>query len=223
MHVISLAPLAPEVHAEAVQQVYRATPGYWAMYNLAGSPAGQAQRDLEAAVDTPGRHMMGIVRHVQPAEDGAFSADEADEADAVDAVDEANTKPETTPDTTPDIIAQADTEQAEADLELVGIVDFRLYWPAPDMAYIGMIMVAEPFQREGIGSQAWGLMRPWLVETAKVKKVRLGIEQFNFAALHFFQALGFVLTGETHRIEVGSKWVRLLYMEFELVPDETAD
>jgi RimJ/RimL family protein N-acetyltransferase len=211
MHVISLAPLAPEVHAEAVQQVYRATPGYWAMYNLAGSPAGQAQRDLDAAVDTPGRHMMGIVRHVQPAEDAPSSADEADEA---------NTKPETMPETTPDTIAQADTGQAEADLELVGIVDFRLYWPAADVAYIGMIMVAEPFQREGIGSQAWGLLRPWLVETAKVKKVRLGIEQFNFAALHFFQALGFVLTGETHRIEVGSKWVRLLYMEFELAPDE---
>lgn len=194
MHVISLAPLSPELHAEAVQQVYRATPGYWAMYNLSGSPAGQARRDLETAIETPGRHMMGIVRHVDST---ASSPDE----------------PAGSEQTPP---AQAGEPRQEPDLELVGIVDFRLYWPAADLAYIGMIMVAEPFQREGIASQAWELLHPWLATTAKVQKARLGIEQFNIPALHFFQSLGFALTGETNRIEVGSKWVRLLYMEQEL-------
>lgn len=196
MHVISLAPLAPAVHADALQQVYRATPGYWEMYNLPGSPQGQARRDLDAAEETAGRHMLGIVRHVTP-----------------------ESTPASTGESTPDPDADADVNP---ELELVGVVDFRLYWPAAEVAYIGLVMVAEPFQREGIGAQAWGLLQPWLMQTAKVQKARLGVEQFNVNALHFFQALGFTLTGETNRIEVGSKWVRLLYMERELAPEDGA-
>lgn len=196
MHVISLAPLTPQDHADALQQVYRATPAYWEMYNLPGSPGGQARRDLEAAESTTGRHMLGIVRHV------------AGQAPAT----------ATDPDVETGGTANASTD-AGTELELVGVVDFRLYWPGAEMVYIGMVMVAAPFQREGIGRQSWELLRPWLVETAKVKTARLGVEQFNHTALHFFQALGFALTGETNRVEVGSKWVRLLYMEQSLVDE----
>src|SRR5690606_22747539 len=62
--IISLLPLSAEYHTEALQQVYRATPRYWQMYHLPGSPEGQAARDLEAAQETPGRHLMGIVRRL---------------------------------------------------------------------------------------------------------------------------------------------------------------
>ncbi|MEX1019193.1 MAG: GNAT family N-acetyltransferase [Litorilinea sp.] len=203
MHIISLAPLTPATHADALQQVYRATPQYWAMYNLPASPGGQARRDLEAAETTAGRHMLGIVRHVPSTEIHAEAAD-ADGAEAA---------PDTSTETATDTKTETD---AGPELELVGAVDLRLYWPGADQAYIGMVMVAEPFQREGIGTQAWTLLRPWLAETAKVKTARLGVEQFNPTALHFFQSLGFALTGETNRIEVGSKWVRLLYMELAL-------
>ncbi|OUC07991.1 hypothetical protein RY27_11650 [Litorilinea aerophila] len=76
-----------------------------------------------------------------------------------------------------------------------------------------MIMVAEPYQRQGIGTQAWLLLRPWLVETAHMSRARVGVAQFNIPALKFFQSLGFTLTGESNRIRSGTKWVRLLYME----------
>lgn len=177
-HVISLLPLAAEHHTEALQQVYRATPVYWQMYHLPAAPAGQAAHDLAAAQETPGRHLLGIVRRLV-ADDPA------------------------------------------AGVEMVGVVDLRLHWPAPDIAYIGMIMVAEPYQRQGIGSEAWRLVRPWLARSAQMKTARLGVEQFNPGALRFFQQIGFALTGRTDRVRSGQRWVRLLYMEQSLVELQT--
>jgi RimJ/RimL family protein N-acetyltransferase len=175
--IISLLPLNATDHAEALQEVYRATPGYWQMYHLASSPTGQAQRDLEAAASTPGRSMMGIVRRI-------------------DANDDAN--------------------DAAGGVEMVGVVDFRMHWPDPDVVYVGMIMVAEPYQRQGIGRAAWRLLAPWLAQSAQMRSARAGIEQFNPNALRFLQALGFSLTGESSRMQSGKRWVRLLYMEYDL-------
>lgn len=171
---ISLVPLTQADHTEALQQVYRTTPSYWQMYNLASSPTGQAARDLEAAASTPGRTLLGIVRRLDP-------------------------------------------DDATAGVEMVGVIDFRLHWPNDDVVYIGMVMVAEPYQRQGIGSAAWHLLAPWLAQSAQVKSARLGIEQFNPDAMRFFQSLGFALTGEANRIQSGQKWVRLLYMERDLI------
>src|SRR5436305_1068664 len=109
---ISLLPLSLEYHLAALQQVYRATPGYWQLYQLPGPPADQAECDLRAAAATPGRTMLGIVRRLVEADPSAGA-------------------------------------------ELIGIVDFRLDWPAPAVVYVGMVMVAEPYQRQGIGRQAW--------------------------------------------------------------------
>ncbi len=177
-HVISLLPLSADYHADALQQVYRATPGYWQMYHLPGSPAGQAARDLEAAQTTPGRHLLGIVRRL---------------------VD----------------------DDSAAGVEMVGVMDFRLHWPDENVAYIGMVMVAEPYQRQGIGSEAWRLLRPWLARSAQMARARLGVEQFNPGALQFFQHLGFTLTGQTDRVRSGQRWVRLLYMEQSLAETDT--
>jgi RimJ/RimL family protein N-acetyltransferase len=105
---------------------------------------------------------------------------------------------------------------AAAGAEMIGLVDFRLGWPGDDMAYIGMIMVAEPLQRQGLATKAWLTLKPWLATQAGVKTVRLGVEQFNHGALKFFTHLGFQLTGESNRLRVGDKLVRLLYMEREI-------
>jgi len=106
----------------------------------------------------------------------------------------------------------------EAGAQLVGIIDFRLHWPQQGMAYIGMFLVAEPFQRQGIGTAAWKLLEPWLLSQANMSVVRLGVEQFNPAAMKFFQSLQFQLTGDSHRVRTGKKLVRLLYMDKELQP-----
>ncbi|CAN5422648.1 hypothetical protein BH10CHL1_BH10CHL1_48030 [soil metagenome] len=170
---ISLLPLSLEHHTAALQQVYRATPGYWQLYGLPGSPEDQAERDLRTATETVGRYLLGIVRRLNE-------------------------------------------EDPTAGAELIGLVDFRLDWPEPATVYIGMVMVAAPYQRHGIGRQAWQLLQPWLATTAQMTKVRLGVEQFNPHALQFFEQLGFQLTGASERVKTGDKFVRLLYMEREL-------
>ena len=171
---ITLLPLDPTLHGAALQAVYAATPGYWALYNLPGCPPDQAARDLAAvAAETPGRAMLGILQPADPA-------------------------------------------QPEFGAELVGVLDFRLHWPADGVAYVGMLMVAEPYQRRGVGRQAWQLLRPWLAHTAHMAKVRLGVEQFNHTGLQFWESLEFALTGESDRVKVGDKFVRLLYLELAL-------
>jgi RimJ/RimL family protein N-acetyltransferase len=113
----------------------------------------------------------------------------------------------------------ADSEGAPM-VEMIGVVDFRLHWPGEHLAYVGMIMVTEPFRRQGVGSQAWRLLEPWLAGDADIQTARCGVEQFNPGALRFFQSLGFHLTGEANRLRVGDKFVRLLYMEKELAGKE---
>jgi len=170
---ISLIPLSSQHHTDALQQVYRGAKDYWAMYDLAGAPYGQAALDLKAAEETPGRTMMGIVRPVR--EEGGAER-----------------------------------------VELIGVIDFRIHWPDENVAYIGMVMVAEPHRRQGVGAQAWALLAPWLADSAEIRTARCGVEQFNVGALRFFQSLDFELSGEANRIRVGDKFVRLLYMEKDL-------
>lgn len=114
------------------------------------------------------------------------------------------------------IMRRLDPDDPNAGFEMIGLVDFRLHWPRESTAYLGILMVAEAYQRQGIGSQAWALLAPWLAESAQIKTVRLGVEQFNPGALRFFRSLDFALTGETSRISVGPKWIRLLYMEHHI-------
>jgi RimJ/RimL family protein N-acetyltransferase len=173
--VVSLFPLNAADHTDALQAVYRASPHYWQMYHLPGSPAGQAERDLEATAETPGRTMMGI----------ALRVDESD----------------------------------PAGFEMVGVVDFRMHWPDEDVVYLGMIMVAEAYQRQGIGRAAWRLLAPWLAQSAQMKTARAGVEQFNPGALKFLQSVGFQLTGDTSRVQSGKRWVRLLYMDYDLAQE----
>jgi RimJ/RimL family protein N-acetyltransferase len=191
--LISLLPLNRADHADALQAVYRASPAYWQMYHLPSSPAGQAAVDLEAAASTPGRTLMGIVRQI-----------EADiEGDDVKASAGVSTE----------------TSGAEIGVEMVGVVDFRLHWPDADIVYLGMIMVAEAYQRQGIGRAAWRLLAPWLAKGAQMRVARAGIEQFNPSGLQFLQALGFQLTGGSDRVQSGKRWVRLLYMEYDLTSE----
>ncbi len=177
--VISLAPLNAADHTQALQQVYRATPRYWRLYDLDAAPDGQAARDLHEATETPGRYLLGIIRRIEAQNAGDAMAGGAPQPRG----------------------------------ELIGMTDFRLHWPQAGMAYLGLMLVAEPWQRQGVGAQAWRLLAPWLVQTAGIETARLGVEQFNLGALLFFQALGFALTGAGRRVDAGGKPVRLLEME----------
>jgi ribosomal protein S18 acetylase RimI-like enzyme len=118
------------------------------------------------------------------------------------------------------IIKPGDDRGTDAAGIMVGMVDFRLRWPSPDICYLAMVMVAEPFQRQGIGSQAWQLLHAWLAGIADIRYVRGGVEQQNLSALAFFQRLGFRLTGESRRMRVREKYVRILFIQRAVARDE---
>lgn len=117
------------------------------------------------------------------------------------------------------IVRRLDPEDVGAGGELIGFIDFRLDWPDVGVAYVGMLMVAEVLQRQGMGTQAWALLAPWLARSAGIRTVRAGVEQFNVTALKFWEAQGFALTGDSNRIRAGDKFVRQLYLERRLTPD----
>ena len=171
--MVSLIPLDPNLHTDALQQVYALTPGYWEMYHLPGAPAGQAGRDLAAAQEEAGRTALGILLPNRPGNPSAGA-------------------------------------------QLIGLLDFRMHWPEQGTVYVGMVLVAEPFQRQGGASTAWGLLEDWLAGQSGISLARLTVEQFNSGALRFFQRIGFELTGESRRTKSGQRLVRLLVMEKEL-------
>lgn len=171
--MISLLPLDPELHTDALQEVYAHAPGYWEMYHLPGAPAGQAQRDLAAVQAEAGRSALGILLPNRPGDPSAGA-------------------------------------------QLIGLLDFRMHWPEPGTVYVGLVLVAEPFQRQGAASAAWTLLEEWLTGQAGIVRARLTVEQFNPGALHFFQHVGFALTGESRRTKSGQRLMRLLVMEKEL-------
>ena len=97
------------------------------------------------------------------------------------------------------------------------MLDFRLHWPDQNTAYLGILMVAEPFQRRRVGSDAWALLEPWLTEEAGQHAVKLGVEQFKPPARsNFSNRSALTLTGEAQRIRSGKRLVRLLAMEKKL-------
>lgn len=100
--------------------------------------------------------------------------------------------------------------------EMIGVVDIRMHHPERTVTTVGRIMVAEPWQRQGHGRSAWALVEAWLTGSAGMHKVRAGVEQFNPGALHFFTTLGFTVTPEAVRTQVGEHLVRLLYVEKQL-------
>ena len=114
------------------------------------------------------------------------------------------------------IVQRVEQENPQAGTEMIGMLDIRLHYPAEGTVSLGMVMVAEVLQRQGIGRAAWLLLEPWLCQTAGMKTARLMVEQFNIPAMRFFSSLGFVMTGEANRTRVGDRFVRQLFMEKEL-------
>lgn len=106
-----------------------------------------------------------------------------------------------------------DEQRTRGAVEMVGMLDIRLHYPGDTIASLGMIVVAQAVRRQGIARAALGYLEPWLAASAGMRTLRLGVEQFNPGALAFFQAAGFVVTGQAARHQVGEKFVRLLYME----------
>jgi len=83
------------------------------------------------------------------------------------------------------------------DGRMVGCADLIRGYPDPHTAHLGLLLIAEPFQRAGIGSAAYQAIeayaRAWGPD---VTRMRIGVVRTNERVLPFWRKLGFAPTGE---------------------------
>lgn len=131
--------------------------------------------------------------------------------------------------------APPDPGQAEADLaaaaaedgrfllgislheSMIGLLDLRLAYPEPFDVSIGLVLLAEPQRRQGLGTWALRILEAWLIRDTPTEAVIVAVPAQNHAAQAFFQTNGYTFTGQSTRVLIGSSRPRLLEMRKSLV------
>ena len=98
----------------------------------------------------------------------------------------------------PEFLAPADkfVWGAWCDGRLLGCIEVLRRWPTRDCAYIGFLLVAEPFQRQGFGRQILALARQQVRTWPGVRRLRLAVTANNTPARAFWRHAGFRDTGQ---------------------------
>jgi ribosomal protein S18 acetylase RimI-like enzyme len=64
---------------------------------------------------------------------------------------------------------------------------------------IGLLLVAESFQRRGIGALAYRRLEEMIAAWESMESIRIGVIETNLPAFDFWHRMGFVETGERSR------------------------
>src|SRR5512143_408317 len=79
---------------------------------------------------------------------------------------------------------------------MIGVADVVRGWNAPDKAIIGLLLLAEAWQRRGLGRAFAALVLEAIGEWPEIATVRIAVVTSNPGALAFWRRLGFRETGE---------------------------
>jgi len=88
--------------------------------------------------------------------------------------------------------------------EMVGGADLIRGYPEFATALLGLLLVSEKHQRQGIGHNAYALIEQFIREWRTCDRVRIGVVRTNEAVLPFWAHLGFEPTGEVKPYRYGS-------------------
>lgn len=88
--------------------------------------------------------------------------------------------------------------------EMVGCVDLIRGYPTPNTAYLGLLLVSEKRQRQGIGRVAYHLVEEVIRAWGGCDRIRLAVVRTNEQVTPFWQRLGFKPTGEIKPYRYGS-------------------
>lgn len=77
------------------------------------------------------------------------------------------------------------------DEERIGILEFLMENPADDFTWLGLLLIAKEYQRQGNGTEAFQLFCSMMVDR-NVDKFRIGVSKGNEPANGFWKELGFV-------------------------------
>jgi RimJ/RimL family protein N-acetyltransferase len=88
--------------------------------------------------------------------------------------------------------------------ETVGCADLIRGYPDFATALLGLLLVSEKYQRQGIGWNAYALIEQFIRGWRTCDRVRIGVVRTNEAILPFWTHLGFEPTGEIKPYRYGS-------------------
>jgi ribosomal protein S18 acetylase RimI-like enzyme len=79
---------------------------------------------------------------------------------------------------------------------MIGCADVIRGYPTRHKAVIGLLLLAEPWQRRGLGRALAALVEQAITAWREVRVMRLGVAPSNIGALDFWKKLGYVATGD---------------------------
>lgn len=78
----------------------------------------------------------------------------------------------------------------------IGVADIVFGYPARDVAFIGLLLLHESVQGQGLGKESYELMENFIVQKS-VTKIQLGVNDTNDIGMAFWKKLGFTPNGRT--------------------------
>jgi RimJ/RimL family protein N-acetyltransferase len=80
--------------------------------------------------------------------------------------------------------------------EMIGCADVLRGYPDPSRAVIGLLLITERWQRQGLGRAFATLVEQNIAAWPQIERFRLGVIASNPGALAFWHRMGYVETGE---------------------------
>jgi len=95
--------------------------------------------------------------------------------------------------------------------QMIGVADYVPggYGGQPSRAWIALLLMAEPYQRQGYGSEAYRLIEESIFADPDVQAIGLGVLVNNGPALGFWRAMGYERVGSTVQDREGRAVVML--------------
>jgi diamine N-acetyltransferase len=79
---------------------------------------------------------------------------------------------------------------------MIGCADVIRGYPVPEKAVIGLLLLAQPWQRRGLGRAFAALVEQAIAGWPEIERFRIGVVASNTSALAFWRKLGYAETGE---------------------------
>ncbi len=79
---------------------------------------------------------------------------------------------------------------------LIGMIDCLIGFPTKDKAHIGLLLLNESYQSQGLGKLAYVNLEDYLRHFSAISKIRLAVVNTNNKVLKYWEKMGFHLTGE---------------------------
>jgi GNAT superfamily N-acetyltransferase len=86
---------------------------------------------------------------------------------------------------------------------MIGCADVIRGYPVAEKAVIGLLLLAEPWQRRGLGRALAALIEQAIATWPEISVLRIGVVATNTGALAFWRKNGYVETGEVKPVTSG--------------------